>query len=81
MCEASCDCRAPYLPAGERAAQAVAANPERSNRALANEIGVDDKTIAKARAEYSATGNARAEYFATGERAEYSAPGDQFDKR
>jgi hypothetical protein len=55
--EASCDCGVPYLPAGDRAAKAVAANPEMSNRAIAAQIGVSDKTVASARrqgAEYSA---------------------------
>lgn len=34
---------------GKRAAKAVAAHPEKSDRALAAEIGVDHKTVAKAR--------------------------------
>jgi hypothetical protein len=46
---ASCDCGAPYLPAGQRAAEAVAANPEKSDRAIAAEIGVDKNTVAAAR--------------------------------
>jgi hypothetical protein len=56
--EAGCDCNAPYVPAGARAAAAVAATPEKSNRAIAAEIDVSDKTVAAARkrgAEYSAT--------------------------
>jgi len=55
--EATCECNAPYVPAGERAAAAVAASPEKSNRAIAAEIGVSDKTVAAARkatAEHSA---------------------------
>jgi hypothetical protein len=47
--DASCDCGASYLPAGQRAAEAVAANPEKSNRAIAAEIGVDHKTVGSAR--------------------------------
>jgi hypothetical protein len=46
---ASCDCGAAYVPAGERAALAIAANPEKSDRAIAADIGVDHKTVAKAR--------------------------------
>jgi hypothetical protein len=33
----------------KRAEEAVAANPEKSDRAIAQEIGVSDKTVAKAR--------------------------------
>jgi hypothetical protein len=54
---AACDCGAPYVPAGVAAANAVAAHPEKSDRAIAAEIGVSDKTVGKARratAEYSA---------------------------
>jgi hypothetical protein len=47
--DAACDCGAPYLPAGQRAAEAVAANPEKSDRAIAAEIGVDKNTVAAAR--------------------------------
>jgi hypothetical protein len=52
--EAACDCNAPYVPARERAAAAIVATPEKSNRAIAAEIGVSDKTVAAARAEHSA---------------------------
>lgn len=45
---AACDCGVAYLPAGERAAAAVAANPAMSDRAIAAEIGVDHKTVATA---------------------------------
>ena len=38
--DAACDCGASYTPAGARAAKAVAANPERSDRAIAAELGV-----------------------------------------
>jgi hypothetical protein len=46
---AACDCGAPYVPAGVAAAKAVAAHPEKSDRAIAAEIGVSDKTVGKAR--------------------------------
>jgi hypothetical protein len=39
----------PYIPAGQRAAEAIAANPQRSDRAIAAEIGVDHKTEGAAR--------------------------------
>jgi hypothetical protein len=51
---ASCNCGKPYVPAGQRAAEAVAANPEKSNRAIAEKIGVDEKTVREARADQSA---------------------------
>jgi hypothetical protein len=47
--EAACDCGLPYVPAKERAAAAVAVNPEKSDRAIAAEIGVDHKTVGAAR--------------------------------
>jgi hypothetical protein len=47
--EAGCDCGAEYISASAFAAKALARNPEKSNRAIAAEIGVDDKTVAKAR--------------------------------
>jgi hypothetical protein len=43
-----------YVPAGKRAEQAVVANPEKSDRAIAEEIGVSHTTVQKAR---KATGN------------------------
>jgi hypothetical protein len=46
---AACDCGVEYVPAGKLAALAVAANPERSDRAIAAKIGVDHKTVAAAR--------------------------------
>jgi hypothetical protein len=52
---ASCNCGKPYLPR-ERAAKAVAEHPEKSDRAIAEEIGVSHPTVAKARRE-AATGN------------------------
>jgi hypothetical protein len=47
--DAACACGAPYLPAGARAADAIAKNPEMSDRAIGDAIGVDHKTVAKAR--------------------------------
>lgn len=49
MADATCDCGSPYIPARERAAEAIAANPARSNVAIAREIGVNEKTVRNAR--------------------------------
>jgi hypothetical protein len=38
-----------YVPAGDRAAVAIAANPELSDRALAADIGVNNATFARGR--------------------------------
>src|SRR5262245_51212378 len=46
---ASCDCNVPYVPAGTRAAAAVAANPDKSDRAIAAELGVGRMTVQRAR--------------------------------
>jgi len=46
---ASCNCGKPYMPAKQRAADAIAANPEKSNRAIAAEIGVSPGTVDNAR--------------------------------
>lgn len=45
----SCHCGVAYVPAAQRAADALAQDPSRSDRAIATEIGVSDKTVAKAR--------------------------------
>lgn len=45
----SCECGLPYVAAGERAAAAVAANPEKSARVIAEEIGVNHATVSRAR--------------------------------
>ena len=44
--ELRCDCGVEYIyvKASERAERAVKANPEKSDRAIAEEIGVDHKT-------------------------------------
>jgi hypothetical protein len=49
--DAACDCGTPYMPAGQRAAAAVAANPNLSDRAIAKEIGVGKNTVLRARQE------------------------------
>jgi hypothetical protein len=41
-----CDCNAPAI---KKAAAAIAANPQKSDRAIAAEIGVDHKTVGKVR--------------------------------
>jgi hypothetical protein len=46
---AGCNCGVVYVSAGERAAGAVAANPEKSNRAIAADIGVGSNTVRRAR--------------------------------
>jgi hypothetical protein len=46
---AGCNCGVPYVPAGDRAAAAVAANPKKSDRAIAAEIGVGNATVSRAR--------------------------------
>src|SRR5262249_54377283 len=46
---ASCSCGAIYRPKAQRAAEGVAEHPEKSNRAMASEIGVDEKTVRIAR--------------------------------
>lgn len=54
---AACSCGAIYKPkAFERAAEAVAAHPDRSDRAIASEIGVSPTTVGKARASTVHTG-------------------------
>jgi hypothetical protein len=48
---APCDCGKPleYVPAGKLAEEAVVATPEKSDRAIAEEIGVSRMTVARAR--------------------------------
>jgi hypothetical protein len=45
----SCQCNAPAIPKIERAKAAIAANPTKSDRAIAAEIGVSHETVRKAR--------------------------------
>lgn len=47
--DAACDCGVPYMPAGQRAAAAIEANPHKSNRAIAEEIGVSEGTVRSVR--------------------------------
>jgi hypothetical protein len=49
IAEASCNCHMPYVPAGEVAAKAIKANPEKSNNAIAKEIGVGETTVRRIR--------------------------------
>ena len=56
---ASCNCGKPYSPR-ERAAEVVAAHPEKSNRAIADEIGASEATVRRAR-DATASGDAVAE--------------------
>jgi hypothetical protein len=51
---ASCNCGKPYIPAKQRVAEHDAKHPGRSNRATAAALGVDEKTVRKARADQSA---------------------------
>lgn len=53
---ASCNCGKPYLPKSVRAAEVIAANPEKSDRAIAAEIGASPTTVGKARDELSTSG-------------------------
>lgn len=47
--EASCNCGAPYIPARDVAAKAIAANPKLSNRKIAHATGVSLDTVNRAR--------------------------------
>jgi hypothetical protein len=47
--DAACACGAPYLPAGERAADAVAKNPGMSDREIGAAIGTSHQTVGRAR--------------------------------
>ena len=46
---ASCSCGAIYRPKAQRAAEAVADHPEKSNRAIAVETGLSEATVRRAR--------------------------------
>jgi hypothetical protein len=48
--EGSCNCGAPYVAPGKRAAEAVKANPKKSDRAIAAETGLSHATVSRARA-------------------------------
>jgi hypothetical protein len=47
--DAACNCGAPVIPAWQRSQEFEAANPEKSDRMIAAEIGVDHKTVGAAR--------------------------------
>jgi len=49
--EAGCACGVDYVPKTVRAAEAIKANPEKSDRMIAKELGVDQKTVWNARTE------------------------------
>ena len=51
--EAHCECGKPYLPMRplERAKAAIAREPEKANRVIADEIGVSRETVSRARGE------------------------------
>lgn len=55
---ASCNCGKPYVPKKQRAAEAIAANPQKSNRAIAKELGLSDDTVGRARRESGVAGAA-----------------------
>jgi len=52
---ASCNCGKPYVPKKQRAVDAIKANPKKSNVALAEELGVSDQTVRRAREELGST--------------------------
>jgi DNA-binding transcriptional MocR family regulator len=53
---ASCTCGVAYTPKSIRAAEAVKADPQKSDRAIADEIGVGRTTVQKARAQVAIEG-------------------------
>ena len=46
---ASCNCGVSYQPKSVRAADAIQANPQKSDRAIAADLGVSHQTVARAR--------------------------------
>jgi hypothetical protein len=55
-CGNNCQCGVPYVPKTMRAAEAIKANPEKSDRAIAKEIGASPTIVGKAREELSTAG-------------------------
>jgi hypothetical protein len=51
---ASCNCGVSYMAKSARAAEAIKANPRMSNRAIAEETGISEPTVRRARASYDA---------------------------
>lgn len=47
--DAGCNCGAPLMSKAQRAAEAIAADPRKSDRAIAEEIGVGSNTVRRAR--------------------------------
>jgi hypothetical protein len=47
--DAGCNCGAALVSKGQRAAAAIAANPQKSDRMIAEEIGVKKDTVNRAR--------------------------------
>jgi hypothetical protein len=49
--DAACNCGAPYeyIPPGKLAERAIADNPEKSDRAIAKELGINNATVSRAR--------------------------------
>jgi hypothetical protein len=53
---ASCNCGVAYQPKSVRAGEAIKANPEKSNRAIAGDTGIGLETVRKARNELTTSG-------------------------
>lgn len=49
--DASCNCGAPLMSKAQRAAEAIAANPRMSDRAIAADLGIGNATVSRARRE------------------------------
>ena len=47
--DAGCNCGAPLMSKAKRAAEAIAANPQKSDRAIAEDLGVGTMTVNRAR--------------------------------
>jgi hypothetical protein len=48
---ASCNCGKPYVPKKQRIVEAIKANPEKSSRAIAEDVGADRRQVDRARQE------------------------------
>jgi hypothetical protein len=46
--DAGCNCGAPVIPTWQRAAEAKAANPTKSNRQIAEDLGISEGTVRNA---------------------------------
>lgn len=55
-CGNNCQCGVPYIAKTVRAAEAIRANPEKSDRAIAKEIDASPTTVGKAREQLSTDG-------------------------